>query len=87
MSSNPHATEYAELKWLLAQQGLFNRRPLYYTGKVLQHLIGMVIHVGLYLGGVFSCLGVWTGMAFILVHQMLFGLYMAFLEQRRNFGR
>jgi fatty acid desaturase len=38
--------------------------------------LGMVIHVGLYLGGVFSCLGVWAGMAFILVHQMLFGLYM-----------
>jgi fatty acid desaturase len=38
--------------------------------------VGMVVHVGLYLGLVFSCLGLWEGMAFILVHQMLFGLYM-----------
>jgi fatty acid desaturase len=38
--------------------------------------LGLVIHVGLYLGCVFSCLGLWEGMAFILVHQMLFGLYM-----------
>jgi fatty acid desaturase len=43
--------------------------------RVLEPL-GLVIHLGLYLGGVFWCLGVWEGMAFILVHQMLFGLYM-----------
>jgi fatty acid desaturase len=36
----------------------------------------MAIHFGLYLGVVFLFLGLWEGMAFILVHQMLFGLYM-----------
>jgi fatty acid desaturase len=36
----------------------------------------MAIHVGFYLGGVFTLLGLWQGMAFMLVHQMLFGLYM-----------
>jgi fatty acid desaturase len=38
--------------------------------------LSLVVHLGLYLGFVFSCLGFWEGMAFILVHQMLFGLYM-----------
>jgi fatty acid desaturase len=36
----------------------------------------MAVHIGLYLGGVFALLGLWPGMAFMLVHQMLFGLYM-----------
>jgi fatty acid desaturase len=36
----------------------------------------MAVHVGLYLGGVFALLGLWPGMAFMLVHQLLFGLYM-----------
>jgi fatty acid desaturase len=36
----------------------------------------MALHVGLYLGCVFVCLGWWAGMAFVLVHQLLFGLYM-----------
>jgi fatty acid desaturase len=36
----------------------------------------MAMHSGLYLGIVFVCLGWWQGMAFMLVHQMLFGLYM-----------
>src|SRR5918996_1382035 len=44
-------------------------------GPVVE-LLGIVVHIGLYLGLVFWCLGVWEGMAFILVHQMLFGLYM-----------
>jgi fatty acid desaturase len=33
-------------------------------------------HIGLYFGGVFALLGLWPGVAFMLVHQMLFGLYM-----------
>jgi fatty acid desaturase len=36
----------------------------------------MALHIGLYLGCVFACLGLWEGMAFLLVHQLLFGLYM-----------
>jgi fatty acid desaturase len=36
----------------------------------------MVVHVSLYLGGVFALLGLWRGMASMLVLQMLFGLYM-----------
>ena len=36
----------------------------------------MVLHLAIYLGVVGSLLGMWRGMAFILVHQMLFGLYM-----------
>jgi fatty acid desaturase len=36
----------------------------------------MAVHVGLYLGGVCALLGLWPGMAFMLMHQMLFGLYM-----------
>jgi fatty acid desaturase len=36
----------------------------------------MALHAGLYLGGVFACLGWRAGLAFILVHQLLFGLYM-----------
>jgi fatty acid desaturase len=39
-------------------------------------LLFMAVHVSLYLGFVVSLLGIWQGMAFILVHQMLFGLYM-----------
>jgi fatty acid desaturase len=38
MHPNPHANEYAELKWLLAQQGLFDKQPFYYTCKILQML-------------------------------------------------
>jgi len=36
----------------------------------------LAVHVGLYVGGVFALLGLWPGVAFMLVHQMLFGLYM-----------
>ncbi|MGH8065260.1 MAG: fatty acid desaturase family protein [Candidatus Entotheonellia bacterium] len=46
MPSNSHRNEYAELKWLLAQQGLFDKQPVYYTCKVLQ----MVSCLGLALG-------------------------------------
>jgi len=38
MQSTPHVNEYATLKWLLAQKGLFDRQPAYYTSKVLQML-------------------------------------------------
>src|SRR5262245_33658231 len=38
MQSNTHAHEYVELRELLSQQGLFDRQPLYYTGKALQNL-------------------------------------------------
>jgi fatty acid desaturase len=36
----------------------------------------MAVHLVIYLGVVFSLLGMWQGLAFILVHQTLFGLYM-----------
>jgi len=36
----------------------------------------MTAHFGVYLGVVFAFLGVWQAIAFILVHQMLWGLYM-----------
>jgi fatty acid desaturase len=41
--------------------------------RLLESLL-MAVHASLYLGVVFSLLGMWQGMAFILVHQMLFGL-------------
>jgi fatty acid desaturase len=43
MLSNTHAREYAELKDLLALQGLFDRQPLYYTGKALVNLGLLVV--------------------------------------------
>jgi fatty acid desaturase len=46
MQSNPHVNEYAELKWLLAQQGLFDRQPVYYTCKAFQMLSFLVLAVG-----------------------------------------
>jgi fatty acid desaturase len=36
----------------------------------------MVLHYILYLSMVFFCLNLWQGIVFILVHQMLFGLYL-----------
>jgi fatty acid desaturase len=47
MPSHPHAHEYAELKDLLAQQGLFDRQPVYYTGKALQNLSFLVLAVAI----------------------------------------
>ena len=47
MPSNPHMSEYAELKWLLAQQGLFDRQPVYYTYKVLQILSCLGLALGI----------------------------------------
>lgn len=47
MQSNTHAHEYAELRQLLAQQGLFDRQPMYYTGKALQNLSFLILAVGL----------------------------------------
>jgi fatty acid desaturase len=49
MQSTPHANEYAELKGLLAQQGLFDKQPVYYTGKVLQMLSGLGLALGILL--------------------------------------
>jgi hypothetical protein len=49
MQSNPHVNEYAELKWLLAQQGLFDRQPVYYTCKVFQMLSFLVLALGSFL--------------------------------------
>jgi fatty acid desaturase len=46
MQSNPHVNEYAELKWLLAQKGLFDRQPRYYTWKVLQMLSCLGLALG-----------------------------------------
>jgi fatty acid desaturase len=47
MQSNTDAHEYAELKWLLAQKGLFDRQPVYYTYKVLQMLSFLVLALGI----------------------------------------
>jgi fatty acid desaturase len=47
MPSNPQMNEYAELKWLLAQHGLFDKQPVYYTGKVLQMLSCLGLALGL----------------------------------------
>jgi fatty acid desaturase len=46
MQSNTHAHEYIELKGLLAQKRLFDRQPVYYTGKVLQNLSFLVLSLG-----------------------------------------
>jgi fatty acid desaturase len=46
MLSNSHAHEYAELKKLLAQRGLFDRQPSYYVGKALQILIWLALALG-----------------------------------------
>jgi fatty acid desaturase len=47
MQLNTHTHEYAELRELLSQQGLFDRQPLYYTGKALQNLSFLVLAVGI----------------------------------------
>jgi fatty acid desaturase len=47
MPSHPHAHEYAELKGLLAQQGVFDRQPVYYTYKGLQMLSCLGLALGL----------------------------------------
>ena len=47
MQSNTHAYEYAELRRLLAQQGLFDRQPVYYTGKALLNFSFLVLALGL----------------------------------------
>jgi fatty acid desaturase len=47
MHSDTHAHEYAELKRLLTQQGLFDRQPVYYTYKVLQMLSFLVLALAL----------------------------------------
>lgn len=45
MHSSSQAHEYTELKALLAQQGLFDSQPGYYTGKVLQSGLFLVLAV------------------------------------------
>jgi fatty acid desaturase len=47
MHSNTYTNEYAELKQLLTQQGLFARQPVYYTWKVLQILSFFVLALGI----------------------------------------
>jgi fatty acid desaturase len=47
MHSDTHTNEYAELKRLLTQQGLFDRQPVYYTYKVLQMLSFFVLALGI----------------------------------------
>jgi fatty acid desaturase len=47
MQSHTQAHEYAELRNLLAQQGLFDRQPRYYAGKVLQNLSFFVLALGI----------------------------------------
>jgi fatty acid desaturase len=47
MQSHTHPHEYAELRQVLAQQGLFDRQPVYYSGKALQNLSFLVLAVGI----------------------------------------
>ena len=47
MQSNTHAHEYAELRGLLAQQGLFDSQPVYYAGKALQNLSFLLLALGI----------------------------------------
>jgi len=56
MQSNTHAHEYAALQGLLAQQGLFDRQPVYYTCKVLQ----MLSFLGLALGSLLTMHLLWV---------------------------
>lgn len=49
MLSNTQTNEDAELKGLLARQGLFDRQPVYYAGKVLQNLSLLVLALGLFI--------------------------------------
>ena len=60
------AIRIRSIKFLLSKRARF---------RVIEALF-IGLHVLIYLGCVFFLLGVWQGMAFILVHQMLFGLYM-----------
>jgi fatty acid desaturase len=60
------ASRFHSLKFLLSKRARF---------PVIESLF-MAVHCVIYLGIVFSVLGLWQGMAFILAHQMLFGLYM-----------
>src|SRR5918994_6121844 len=47
MHSNTHTNEYAELKRLLTQQGLFAGQPVYYTCKVFQTLSFFALGLGI----------------------------------------
>lgn len=47
MHANTHSHEYAELKQLLTQQGLFDAQPVYYICKVLQVLSFFVLALGI----------------------------------------
>jgi fatty acid desaturase len=67
MPSNPYMNEYAELKWLLAQQGLFDKQPIYYTYKVLQ----MVSCLGLAMGLLITTQPFWV--------QLLNAAFLAFV--------
>jgi fatty acid desaturase len=49
MPLNTHTHEYAELREILSQQGLFDRQPLYYTGKALQNCAFLGLAVGILL--------------------------------------
>jgi fatty acid desaturase len=60
------AIRFRSIKFLLSERARF---------RVIEALC-MGVHALIYLGVVFALLGVWQGMAFILAHQMLFGLYM-----------
>lgn len=40
-------SEYAELKWLLAQRGVFDMQPVYHTCKILQMLSGLGLALGI----------------------------------------
>jgi fatty acid desaturase len=60
------ATRFHSMAFLLSKRARF---PIIET-------LFMAVHFVIYLGVVFSLLGMWQGLAFILVHQTLFGLYM-----------
>jgi fatty acid desaturase len=60
------ASRAHSLRFLLASRAKFSALEL----------LLIVGHIVLYVGVVYAWLGIWQGITFILVHQMLFGLYM-----------
>ena len=73
MHANTHSHEYAELKQLLTQQGLFDAQPVYYICKVLQVLsffglaLGILIMTDLFWVQMLNSLLVGVGTALIVV--------------------
>jgi fatty acid desaturase len=71
------ASRVNSIKFLLSRRTRF---------PIVERLF-MTTHIGVYLGVVFTFLGVWQAMVFILVHQMLWGLYMGSVFAPNHKGR